>query len=780
MGNITYGFAIEGMGDKSTGNQYMLVPTELGFSLSGYTFATVLADLPGVVSQDIEWPGGIATQSSITLDLCWFTEYPDLVDFLYASRPKPFGLLDTNQSATATASKFELVSGQTMVSADDYVYMQREVLKINTVGATGDSDSDGKDETTISSMSRAQFGSRALPINGTKVYNDRYLYTRNPIVEGRRVEGYRIDLDAQTKTLFFTGVLEKPSEEDLGCTLKLPCRNTLAYTQGKKLGVERLYAWGSPNRWGQNYQVSNVETDERSKPFPTPIGSDSSERWVVMRFGQMIAPMRAVFLDSNEGGYWQLLDVVGGDAIYKDPSLQDRSQGNSDMPKPVRGWEVLITGDSTYNYFVDSAGSVSTHISDIIRCILCSTGSMTWAGGTRTLGPNGDFDALPLAWGLGVPDDYIDHDSFEEMKLLSPYDELFMENLVLGNDEEPKDAGEVLNELLQSCGLFLVLGSSGKVELKTLYDDGRKAETTLDYESMCIEGSYSRAHSEWPPMQNFTLKGFRRWPGNSHQSFMLHTDLLGVRPQRYEGIVSDQDISGDHFGTPGRRTWKSGVSRCLRQVFRQYYWLRSEPLPTYDVEIDLEQVDVGLLDLVVFTCPAAIDADTATRGITDHVCIVLSSSEDTKNATSSVRLLDLHYLMRSRKVIAPAFYITSATSQTNFVIQQYWCVENGDPILVSDWELLDTIWNDEFANVGLYDSLGNQRGIFGEVQSFSRATGAVQLGGVGFSVTPNAGDYMRIATYGSASSGARSSYSFIADKDAGLGSSPNPADEWGV
>jgi len=789
----TFGFAIEGLGPPSdTSKQYMIVARAPSFSLAGFDYAPVLKEFPAEVRQTLPWPGGMTIQSTLKIGVGDLVGYPEIPQFLASHRPRPAGVLDTNLAVGTTTMVWEDFPGEDSIVQDEVVFLQREKLEITGSVSTSDSDSDGKDENSAT-VARAVHGTRALKVNGLRVDEDKFLYKRNQIVEGRRCKVYEIDHDAQTASVIWTGFIESPdSEDESQIFIEFTARSSIAAAGKRGLGTDRLYMWGVVGKSSQGYALYETEADTRMTPLPTPASPGAGQYFSAFRVGDAIVKASLRKWYDGDGGIdaWDILPGTRLSVLSGSPGsavdlashsiLSNDENRELEGAEKVRGWEVLTTLTDDLNYFVDDTATASTHVSDIVRCILASTGEMTWVDGVRTLGSNGDFDALPSSWGLSFPDDLIDHDSFERFKNAGfPYEDLELNNFVMGNEADPPKANEFLDDLLASVGLTLYMGNNGKLKLGTIYDDGRKSAVPLYYSDHVVKGSLRRCYRMWPPLQDIKISAFRKWPGKQYNEIMLHADIGQVRPRRYGSMVEDVVISADHLGDPGFRRWLRSTRDPMEAIHGQYYLLRNEPLPVYSMEVDgalASQLELtGLID---FTCVAVLDGEGA-FSITDHTCVIVQHSRDLKYGTVWLECIDLHYAARATSLIAPSFDIISKVSDTQFTIRQYYSITNGDPLYTSDWELL----SDRFtllSKCALYGLDGVQKGSVADMSTFNKATGEIVMSGGGFGVTVAVGDVIRIPEYDDGTQAQASEWTHIAKSNGKQGVDNDDGDRWGL
>lgn len=789
---FTIGVTIEGVGPVALPTeQYMLVAMEPKFEINGFRFVECLHKFPDSVSQSVDWPGGVATLSSMNFEFLgdpFDPEWVQVVSFLSKHRPRPMGMLDNNINTTAASSfQYELLPGQSTASVDDYLYIQREKVRVLTTPGSADNDNDGKLEYTIT-VERGCHGTLPTVMDGTSPLTDRVIFKENPIVQGRRASVYRIDIDNQTATLKWTGLVESPRIESDGQVVKVNCKDSLAYSLHKSLGSTRMYSFGevAKSSAGASTALTNTEPDWRSITQIMPINGTTS----VFRFGEHIikCQMANDYVGTQLGHRWKISSqqttATSPAVMFGDPHAGTVRDSTQSVQK-IRGWEVLVTRPN-FTYFIDKDGNESSHVSDVVRCILCSTGSMRW-GVARVLGYNGDFDALPPSWGCGVPDDLIDHTGFERLKFMNPWKDANLDNLVLGVEAQPQKARDVLNQILRPIGLSLVLNGEGKLTLKAFLPHGREPRKYIQYGSgasfgrtgMAEDDSWSQDHAEWPPMQNIDITANRQWPGTEYGNYLRHTDLNELVPRRFEGLVEDEDIDASFYGSG--KSWNESQKRPISYMMRKYYGLRNLPLPVYGITSFVsteagQETDAEPLDMVFVNSGVAI-GDGGARGVDSHKCVVLTCSWRTKFDDYRMRLMDLYYGGRTDKVIAPAWKVNGVTSDEIFTIQRYWFVKNGDPDLIDDWNTFETYVPDGTV-MGLFDGNGNQVGSYDDTVDFDPATGTITMSAGGFGATVNIGDYVRFPVYASTSQGNKDQWAYIADKNAQL--EGDAADVWSI
>jgi hypothetical protein len=700
---LTYGVAIAGYGpDADQTKQYMIVGRAPAFAPSGFEYAELLAKMPGSTGQEIQWPGGMSTQGSFTAEFGideYSTAGQELRAFLTSTRPRSWGFLDEHITSVETALRFEAFPGEDVPVAGEYIYLAREKMYVSSVGAASDLDSDGKNELPVTVV-RGVHGTMAKSLDGTRAQEDKAAFPAPQFVEGREAILYEITgTTSATATPIMRGVIEEPKSDEELLTFRVPVRDALARIQGKRLGASRFRfaaglkktAYGvvratSPEPLASEYQDSQPVYDTTNAAY-----------FMMCRIGDIILPMKVVrtYEDGILHGSYTIVPFPSYPVAGDPYGIQHMSDTNKGEPDKKIGWEVLVTVPG-YSYFVDDAGSESSHIADVLRCIFCSTGEMTWNSGGRTLGSNGDFDALPGTWGLGIQDDWIDHDSFERIKNWGfPYSSLNLDNLVIGNDKDIPLAKDIINDLLEGSGLSLTVGVSGKIMLVALFDDGRDALTSISEANM-VDGTFYQEHSYWKPMHNLTVRTFRQWPGSDHSHILRHTDINGHVQRRFEGIVEDVDIDASHYGVMNKQRSKLSydTARALKAIHRYQYKLRTEPLPVYGWQHEPGTTKFNVGSRLNISHAAAIDPD-GTRGITSHVAVVISREVDTDSGCFSYVVIDLHYLSRTRRKVSLSGKVTDtpgAPTGTSAYIEKFEYSKDGDPDAPNgDWG----IWDDE-------------------------------------------------------------------------------------
>ena len=118
---------------------------------------------------------------------------------------------------------------------------------------------------------------------------------------------------------------------------------------------------------------------------------------------------------------------------------------------------------------VEEVAHVYGHPLDAARKILCSTGA----------GTNGTYDVLPSGWGLGVPDDLVDHADIDAWRddVVVPASGNYTWSLVALEPQD--DAIGWLSDILAPAGLFLVV-RQGKITIRAIQDTETAARVEED------------------------------------------------------------------------------------------------------------------------------------------------------------------------------------------------------------------------------------------------------------------------------------------------------------
>ena len=769
----TLSIAIAGFGDPTTGLPYRIRALASGDVGSTVIATRILAEHPSEVASSALPREGWARQSSFSFSCRGLDRDPygaALLSFLYQADPEPVATLaaDLSDSATTVNVTTELL--RSYPATPFTVYVGREAIVVGVVTGTP----------AFASMQRGAFGTVAAA-HGSSAFDDRAIYTVNPIVVSREVLVYELDIDADTETLVWRGMLDPP--EGLGnglASVQCTARDAFAMLADAEIGYDRVRFTGAiaKSQVGEMFPVDPGGVYVKAPPYavwrPRPFARDSLNRIRVpmMVDGTAVLALAGAAVSSSSVSNpplltsWSTIESAANASAGYTP--MHRTSIESQDKKSVSFREVLLADpDNPYSLVRDASGAVSGHPFDIVLNLILSTGSATWdtyAGG-HTVGDNGDYDWLPACWGRAVPEAFVDVAGIELLRDSFHFKDLDASNFIIGHEDENPTVKEIITRLLHPLFVFPGVTDTGKITLYSLLPTQSSVATITPAD--LAQRSAEQPWSSFERIARAIVQVGRTYPGDKYRRTIEDTEFVGITQNRYPFGVRPLDIMADHYGAPG------GVGTGTIDALSTLNYLRWRAcnarlseyilylLPTFD------RIPGG--SLVTVTYPALVGDDGERGSVVDRVCLVLEARHHPRTFVQTLRVLDLYPLTRADKVTAPAWEISAVTSNTRFTVSDT-RYTGGDRAL---W--LPT------ARYLLFDRTGALRSTDGYATSSGIVAGAVTLAGAwaasGSPLTPAVGDIVRIASYNNALQWTDKAY--IGDSNAQLGSANDDAHRWG-
>lgn len=778
----TLAIEIEGLG-TGTGNglPLRLTATELRTHASVAQYVPLLTSWPGTLSNSVDPLSGNTTQGTVTFS--FLTDAPAAFygdqarKFFLGSRPEPAALLYANITAASGTMSVVQIPGADSISSGDTLYHEREAYYVSGVSIGG-----GVDSSDLITIQRGEYGTTAAAHTAGE-RDDRAIYigdtdgaSGNPIVESRKVTLYRYT-PGGSASAFWTGYIDRVEES--GGIVTVTARDLWSWVAGSQFGV------GAPIGPGAIFYLSSDPNNRRvgASDFR---GLDANTDALLLVGGTQIvvsdgeAIVAADVTTEDVDGVKRLILSTTGSATEAGYDLLYRTTAqhrNGDEPILLTDTlrEVLVSWeDNTYSHFADASGNHSTHPFDIVRNLLCSTGTALWtSGGSRTVGSNGSYDWLPSYWGLGIDDALIDHTGIDAIKALPPYANLKMESLIIGM-EGPEDAQEVLERIFQSTGTFPAMSSDGKITIKDLRDPGSAgADATIGISQIVNTGGGQSPlrwrRSGFPILKSMVVNIGRMGEDDKPVLQYQQTDFQDRQTKRYPQIAEDVEINATDYGTPYGAP--PDEQEDIKSIFKWRWQLQTDPLPEYEFEVICSVSSLPAGSIVDLTAPGLMNSD-ATRGVTSHRCVVLDSQLNTESFTQRLRVLDLFPVTRANNLLGPAWEVATTTDAFNFTIQaaRFSADDTAFSILTSEY-------------LALCDSSGVLRSTVapGLVDSLSTTTVVMDepFRDGGGNITPSVGDVIFLASYDEHATTPPLDYAYIADANGTLGAASDPAHRWG-
>lgn len=759
---------------------------------------------PRKIKTECEPLEGLTTQGTITIEFGEITKKisstpgtrygPQLLQYLWTPNPLADATLDGVLNDSATSFVILMNAGATEPAVGDFIRIGREVCSIANVSVGA------ANQRTITVDARGGFGTDAE--QHTPLDNFVYLNT-NPIKVDRELIIHLLDLDTDTESEIFRGVIEGRGLSDGNNLLRVKARDALGRAGRRKLGNGRwtgalTLVRGILNNRNDVLYVYNNSAPGNPVQF-TPLLADhpfdSYKKCLPVAIDGQAHLVTANSRPSAGQPYLYQVEIGIGEAYSLDGQRLD--PGDPSRAKRYTVKEILFCdADNSASLIRDDAGDRSDHPADIIRNILCSTGSATWpSGGSHTVGSNGDYDWLPGQWGLGLPDSLIDHDAFDLLRERFPTGApknalnqrlggIRAQSFYCGADDSETPALEVVFDLAQCMSCYIYLLPDGRISIRHLSDPGilgvdQSVGVSEIKWTSGAEAGVETDIADNPPIYAIKMECAQRGPGGDPGQYVDAGDLRRTQLQRFRYLAKRDLIKSTRcIGSPKLNALDSYVLSALLAAFASRYEYTQEQLPIYTVKLNGSAPIITAGQWISLTDPTLIDVD-GSRGITNHRCLVLTQDLDLSPVGSSyeqtLTVVDWAPVSPSTSLISPAWRVTAVTSSKVFEVATAAPQGFSD----DDFQWLQTGAGYEYE---LWSSVGVLRSTAtpGQILSLSspQITMLVEFGD-GAAVTPSVGDIIRIARYDD-----RGDWdnvypqTWISDDDAELGTAGDDAYKW--
>lgn len=226
-------------------------------------------------------------------------------------------------------------------------------------------------------------------------------------------------------------------------------------------------------------------------------------------------------------------------------------------------------------------------------------------------GANGDFDVLPAGWGLSIPEDYVDADSFVVLHDAMAQAALDRDYLFTG----PIDFAELLESEAKTLG-FCVVQRDGKITAIPPQTPTHTAVTyDIDDSCRCSEGEITWQASPEGLINQIEFKA---------DFDCLDEDYFWTDTHIETGSLVDQArLESETIENKGVRSvlWKGlpDTTTEIRQAIRSRLWRLSRESYVYECEVTRKADGLQIGDIVTVTDDRVINPTTGTRGITRHL-----------------------------------------------------------------------------------------------------------------------------------------------------------------
>ena len=803
--HLVYGWEIEGLGkyaDYSAGVTVKIsTETLTGVAASSPTLANYvrgLADLPSKISTTCEVLKGSTTQSTmqILIDRLDLADRTDsryaraALSFFWGARPKPVARLQASWTAATTSQVVDIIAGETVPSAGDVIYINREAIALTNVTGSG--------ATRTLTMARGQFGTDAEAHD----LEDPDIFLANPVKLDRRVTLYEYNVRDDSETVRWRGVVEGIDLSDETQVLCVTCRDLLGTISKRRVARERWEGEVSiskpiPATGGDGLLISirPLTRDDTKivdyKPFYPRIDAgflSGTDQYSTLGFDidaialevdgnaiatQVSAPFVPAAGFEAKYNHW---DILGGPCRQIDGQNIDIDAAS----KTMKAAEILVCDkDSPLCYFKNIDANPTDHPAHIIINILTSTGSATWVAGTHSVGTNGDYDWLPGSWGLGLPLAWVDTAAFIGLTQKWPTSNLRARSGYIGGGGDNGSAWDLLSDLAQAMNCYLYMDNQARISIRRLADPGAgNTDHTLDAGDIAWAANEGdeQGMTEQKPIYAISLECCQRGPGGEPGQ-IIDAGIIG---QKWLGryrfhAVRDKLDSTRIYGDPVDHRLGRDVL-TLATVFRWRYAWAIDRLPQYRIRLVHGSDLVMPGQWITLSHPSIFDNATLTRGITSHRCLVLEGDWDIATGAQELVIVDAQPITGADTLLSPAWSVSAVSSSTSFTLS--------DTHFEDGSERANFVTGSTY-KLHLWTADGQLRSTVATAyaSAFNSGTGVVTLFAAfnnGGAVTPAVGDVVRLADYDNATGWQTLDYTFLGDASMLLGAANDNAGRWDV
>lgn len=688
-----------------------------------------------------------------------------LADFLMGGTPKPWGRV----WATASAAYIENIDvspnspvgeiyaekyrGRDALAVGDLIHWGRELLMVNSVTDNARLSSPQSAYPKVTStlfLNRGVCGSRQ-ETHKLGDYDDVEIYTRNNVLKGRDARVYRLNLATGFEQLIWEGILSEANMSDSLGFVEISGNGSIAWSGELRPGWKRAY-WSFDQ--SQRDAVSGATKSVHVRNDEIATLPDSTADMVVLR-GDALQPIRLIRSQDHTGGLFRY-EVAGTLApIMGTYADRKKSEKTDEQAPPMK--EVLV-GARGFSHFYDAdAEEYRLHPLDIIRCLLCSTGT----------GKNGAYDLLPTGWGLGFPSDRVDHADIDRLK--GPefgywyLAELEMNNLLIGNQDET--FLQVFERILKPILCFLTITSENKITVRHFTDPGPGA-VIGSYTPNSMTKTMTSGACAYDPRTDIRYKISRRGASGEYSAELVATNIRRSEASSYRSIATDEEVDALDYGDP---TVTSGTlaDTALGQSLQALAALRYDLLRSglQEWEASVQDFDTQLTpgSCINVSYPAIINPVTGGRGISLERCMVIEHSIEPGLLNQGLTIVNVGSMARGAINLAPSWRITAFNED----FKEITVADDGDALLGGKRSWLQT---------GMVCTLANPDGEILQGTAGVRAitlidisTGEISIPTV-FGVTLLVGMYIILCSYDqlSPSHTINLGYCHIADIDGNL------------
>jgi len=604
--------------------------------------------------------------------------------------------------------------------------------------------------------------------NSTAQYHDegRHIYTENingvgnPYIRFRAVRLILFDRDAQDERIIWRGYIDEVETSDDGTRISVSClelfaalKNATVNRESRNLAEEVAgMVFGDPN--GRLYVTAQGYTEDepagKSATAVTWLQVDDALTLHEYASGLIVPGTYGAPAALGSGTEYEALDLIG---------VQDAAQ---------KIYQVFVVDSERPSQSSTASLSRPTHPLEIVLALLMSTYGPASVGAQAWDGVSGN-------WGLGIPSDYIDLDSWQSAIEANP--DLSVDRLLLGWDGEPVNVWDTItSKLLTPYGYFLGTSTEGKLNVNRfeLFDVQQFANAS----------------------QITALPNTLKWSSSRASSVQQVVFEVGAFPWRDPDVLKISAKDGSQFdslraGIFGeKRAWSYDFSTktderttralALERINLGFFAMPRLVLKVADFVIDSLDYDMGAtvnVSEIDIKDAWFIDVDgnrVAVGDTTQMVGQIIGRRVDLQSMTYTLTMLLTNYGLGGDYVrwIAPAGVVASSTNNTVTLVANELNSVSTDAAFFTDGD-----------EIKLYSADGVNTG---ETATITRSGNVLTRSSGTWGANPSAGDIVVLDTYNNYSntgvisgSGIANVYVYQADAQNDLGSSNDDGHRYG-
>lgn len=403
---------------------------------------------------------------------------------------------------------------------------------------------------------------------------------------------------------------------------------------------------------------------------------------------------------------------------------------------------------------------IRNNVIDVLLALMTSSGEV---------GSNGAYDMLPKGFGIGVPQEWIDFESFEALR-----DTKFGHVQLNGYLDEPVSFREFFEKHIARLYQIAIVersdGKLGLIEMATteqakVFDELGLVETIdADEISQIKDPSWSIGQE---PIAKFEVQYNRSTDGSHLNLTEIYFDTANEwHRQRGQNVEIELDYL--YLTDTQRRIAHNdpampvGLRRMCQVTLDRF---ARNPAPVIKVMVDFRHVLLQVGDVVSLTESRTPNVRNGTIGYSSSYHQVIALEHDYKSSAVTLTLMQIGTSAKRYGRVAPAGKITAWNSGTKTIT-----IESNSFTDSRSNRFRNARDSDSFAvgdKIQVFDSSLSNSGDVLEVQSVSGDDIVVDV--VPASDTPTAGGYITYADYDDCTSSQKNTRVFMSDENETLG-----------